>query len=183
VNKKNTRSSNRINYYVDDCGFIVNPDDYHNRLSLIDKKRFLANPELHRGWRISDVEITEARAWVKAHDELQAAYKGPRPSPAEQIALLAEMGLACGVYAPDEPVVAYPPVDCEDAGQPTGQRVDRLLAEYEEAYQYGVGGVFPGSPGAYHRQKREEIAAESYYRAICVRQAAECDARDRAAAA
>jgi hypothetical protein len=151
VSTKNNRRGNRRHYYVDDCGFIVNPDDYHNRFSLIDKKRFLSRPELHRGWKISPKEIAEAKAWVKAHEELEAAYKGPRSSLAEQNAMLREMGLVCGVYAEDEPVALYPSEGCEDAGEPAGLSAARVIADYERAYEYGAGGVYLNSPGARRR--------------------------------
>jgi hypothetical protein len=183
MSTKNNRRGKRTNYYVDDCGYIVNPDDYHDRLSLIDKKRFLSRPELHRGWRISAQEIAEAKAWVKSHEELEEAYKGPRPSLAEQNAMLEEMGLVCGVYAKDEPVAPYPSEACEDAGQPAGLSADQVIAEFERAYQYGRSGVFLNSPGAYLRFRRQEAEADAYRRQVWIRQEAYCKARDRAAAA
>lgn len=66
--------------------YIVDPDDYHERFDLISKMRFLARPELHRGWRISAKEIAEARAWLAAHDRPQAGDNGPRPPIEEQAA-------------------------------------------------------------------------------------------------
>jgi hypothetical protein len=152
MSKSNQHRGKRTNYYVDDCGFIVNPDDYHNRLSLIDKKRFLSRPELHRGWRISAQEIAEAKAWVKAHEELEEAYKGPRPSLAEQNAMLEEMGLVCGVYGDAEPVAPYPSESCEDAGQPAGLSAARVISQYETSWNLGIGGIILGSPGAEHRR-------------------------------
>jgi hypothetical protein len=161
MSKKNNRRANRTNHYVDDCGFIVNPDDYHDRFSLIDKKRFLSRPELHRGWRISAQEIAEAKAWVKAHEELEEAYKGPRPSLAEQNALLEEMGLVCGVYAEDEPVAPYPSESCEDAGQPVSLSAARVISQYETAWNLGIGGIILGSPGAEHRRAYLTTAASA----------------------
>ena len=102
---------------------------------------------------------------VKSFDEmerelaLEAAYQGPRPSLAEQNAMLAEMGLACGVYGEDEPVASYPSEACEDAGQPAGQRTARLLASYEQAYLYGIGGTYAKSPGVAYRDMLATTAA------------------------
>jgi hypothetical protein len=137
----------------------------------------------HSEWLHPVIECFLGDHPVVGGSELEADFQGTQPSLVEQLAALAELDLNRGIYGSDEAVAAYPAADCEDAGQPAGQSVDQLLAEYDQAYLYGVGGVFLGSPGAYLRFRREEAEAERYYREICIRQEAACAARDAAAAA
>jgi hypothetical protein len=67
----------RTSYYQRD--YIVDPDDFHERFDEVSKHRFLARPELQRGWNISKAEQLEAQRWCAVHD-LEVIYKDNQPA-------------------------------------------------------------------------------------------------------